>query len=129
MRAGGLGVKGPFISVRVSDTGVRLGPRWRALGIVIPTFEFAWRDVERVLEVRWISGPLTGVRFLLRRAPSVRGGLVMPWSRLVRRPEVWLSQRNTEQVLAQVPPSIPRSQRLGVLFWPERWPWPRRDAR
>lgn len=122
MRAGGMGASRPLISVSVNRTGVSLGPRWRLLEITLPTYEFAWRDVERVVELRGLFGAPVGVRFVLRGPARVRGGYAVPWRSLVRRLEVWLSAADTEAALAKAPRAIPRSQRRSVLFWPERRP-------
>lgn len=120
MRAGGVNASRPLISFRADGAGVRIWPRWQALGLFAPTFEFAWADVGRLVIITGVSGAQIGVRFMLTKAPNVTNGPLIFWRKSIRRPIVWLAPADLERVLAMAPPAIQRSRKRGVLFWPER---------
>ena len=120
MRAGGVNASRPLISFRADGTGVRIWPRWQALSLLAPTFEFAWADVGRLVIIKGVSGGQIGVRFVLAKAPHVTSGPLVFWRKSIRRPIVWLAPADLERVLAMAPPAIPRSRKRGALFWPER---------
>lgn len=63
----------PFVRLAVDARGVRLGP-WMFGMRRMPTYTFAWSDVERIEPVtdRYLSGP--AVRFVLRHpVPALIG--------------------------------------------------------
>lgn len=119
LRVAGLNASRPLARVFVSDSAITVGPRWKWLGIVIPTLRFEWQDVAVLIELVGIGGTCRGLRFVLGSSPVVSGGLwLVPWTRLARKPIVWLTRVNANEVLAIAPATVPRQRRRGLIVFP-----------
>jgi len=116
----GLGVTRPLLTVRSTDEGIVVTPRWRALAILgAPGFEIPWTEVRSIYRLVGPLGRTHGLRMALRNRGGItdRRGLARVFGVLAKRPVLGLAATDVDAFLASAPATIPRRERSALLWW------------